>query len=333
MAMRVVSVAAWLCLASGVASVQTPARVDFGREVQPIFRARCYSCHGPSQQLQGLRLDRRRLAMPNRVGANGARIVPGNSDASPVYRKLVGTQAGLQMPPDAPLSAEQIAAIKRWIDEGADWPDELSGEAPRSTADPHATAIIDALRRGQSSVVARLLREHPVAVNRTGEGGVTPLMSATLYGDASSVAALLDRGADPNARNDANATALMYATDDAAKTRLLLTHGADANARSDEGQTALLIAVSNPGTSQVVKLLLDHGAVGPHAGRRASSDGSGRRGRPECAHLTAGPRRREDASGPDAGRAIEMWAMRRSSDAVDRHASVDWRADDGGDLG
>jgi ankyrin repeat protein len=85
-------------------------------------------------------------------------------------------------------------------------------------------------------------------------------MYAALYGDADSVRFLLDRGADPNARNDAKATALMFATDDAAKTRLLLNRGADANARSDDGQTPLLIAAARPGAIQVARLLLDHGA-------------------------------------------------------------------------
>ena len=54
---------------------QAPPKVDFARDVQPIFRQHCVECHGPSQQMRGLRLDRRRDAMPNRVGANGSRIV------------------------------------------------------------------------------------------------------------------------------------------------------------------------------------------------------------------------------------------------------------------
>jgi ankyrin repeat protein len=71
---------------------------------------------------------------------------------------------------------------------------------------------------------------------------------------------LLVRGANPNARNEAGATALMWAVDDPEKTRLLLKSGADPNARSADGQTPLLIAAGRPGASEVVKLLLDHGA-------------------------------------------------------------------------
>jgi mono/diheme cytochrome c family protein len=67
----------WLLLA-GSAIAQSPAKVDYARDIQPIFRDHCVECHGPSQQMRGLRLDRRRDALPNRVGANDARIVPGS---------------------------------------------------------------------------------------------------------------------------------------------------------------------------------------------------------------------------------------------------------------
>src|SRR5256885_17117817 len=111
------------CLSSGALTAQPSAKVDFARDVQPILREHCIECHGPSQQVRGLRLDRRRDAMPNRVGANGARIVPGNSARSSLYRRVSATQSGAQMPPSGPLPPEQINLIRAWIDQGADWPD------------------------------------------------------------------------------------------------------------------------------------------------------------------------------------------------------------------
>jgi ankyrin repeat protein len=243
-----------------VTTAQTRAKVDFARDVQPLLRANCYSCHGSSLQSGGFRLDLRRDSMPNRVGANGARIVPGNSASSRVYIRVAGNQGGLQMPPTGPLSAEEIGIIKAWIDQGAEWPDELSGETPSSPQDPQVTQLMNALRHGDRRAFERLLRANPKSAQSKGSGGDTPLMYAALYADANSVRLLLDMGADPNARNDAGATALLWAVDDAEKTQLLLEHGADANSRSNDGRTPVLLAASRFGAGNVVTLLIDHGA-------------------------------------------------------------------------
>lgn len=249
----------WICFNATLLSAQD-VPVDFGRDVQPIFRENCYGCHGPSQQIRGIRVDQRRSLMPNRVGANNARIIPGNSEGSRLYLALTGRQ-GLQMPPAGPLSPAQIEIVRLWIDQGADWPDSLAGEGSLPSADPHATLIMETLRKGDRQSVMKTLNEHPDVVNHFGASGHTPLMYAVLYGDTSSVRLLLDRGADPNLRNASKTSALMYAVDDPEKVRLLLDRGADANARSDDGQTPLLIAASGRGTPHVVaRLLMDRGA-------------------------------------------------------------------------
>jgi hypothetical protein len=91
------SVAATLLCAALLES-QAARKVEFGKDVQPILQASCVSCHGPVQQMGGFRIDQRRYAMPNRVGANGARIVAGDRSRSRVYQKIAGTGGGLQMP-------------------------------------------------------------------------------------------------------------------------------------------------------------------------------------------------------------------------------------------
>ena len=238
-------------------SPQVSAKVDFRQTVQPLFRQYCVGCHGPSQQMSGLRLDRRRDAMR---GGSIADIGPGNSAGSRLYLKLVGNEYGLRMPPTGPLSPEQIDLVKAWIDQGAEWPDDLSGETPPPPPDPKATRIMEALRHGDRQTFKKLLTEEPTVANLKGPGGSTPLMYAVLYGDAVSVRLLLDHAADANIRNEAGATALMWAVDDLEKSRLLVEHGADVNARSDDGRTPLIIAAGRSGSSPVVKLLLDHGA-------------------------------------------------------------------------
>ncbi len=247
----------WTFALAQAAHAQVPAKVDFARDVQPIFKTYCIGCHGPSKQMNGLRLDRRRDAMR---GGTMPMIGPENAAGSRLYLRLIGSQYGLQMPPTGALSTEEIQIIKTWIDQGAEWPDGASGEAPPAPPDRQAAAIMDALRNGDRQAFQKLLKADPQAGNRKGIGGSTPLMYAALYGDATAVRLLLESGSNPNIRNDAGATALMWAVDDAERTRLLLEHGADANARSDDGRTALLIAADQYGSGPVVKLLLDHGA-------------------------------------------------------------------------
>ena len=239
------------------ASAEEPAKADFVRDVQPLFKAHCTACHGSKQQKNGFRLDRRRDALRGGV-AN--QIAPGNSEASHLYFRLVGDRDGPQMPPEGPLSPEQIKVLKAWIDQGAAWPDEASGETPAPPADPKATRLMTLLREGDRAAFRTMLKEEPRAVKLQGPGGSTPLMFAALYGDAESVRLLLEAGADPNTRNEAGATALMWAVNDLDKTRLLIRSGADVNARSDDGRTPLLIAATWPGSFAVIKLLLDHKA-------------------------------------------------------------------------
>src|SRR5207253_1180947 len=238
-------------------TAQVSPKVNFRRDVQPIVREYCLSCHGPSQQMGGLRLDRRRDAMR---GGTVADIGPGNSAASRLYLRLIGNQYGAQMPLTGALNPEQINLIKNWIDQGAEWPDDIAGDAPSVAPEPRATRMMEALHDGNRQAFGKMLREDFNIANLKGPGGSTPLMYAALYGDPESVRALLESGADPNIKNDVGATALMWAVDDLEKTMLLLDHGANVNARSDDNRTPLLIAAGWHGSGAVVKLLLDHGA-------------------------------------------------------------------------
>lgn len=247
----------FICICNFEVSAQTPDKIDFRRDVQPIFKANCIGCHGPSMQKNGFRLDRRRDALR---GGTIAVIGPGNSAGSRLYQRLIGSEFGLQMPPTGALDAGKIDIIRRWIDQGAAWPDDAAGEMPVPPPDPNAAKIMAALRNNDRMVFMKSLSRYRASVNRKGPGGATPLMYAALYGDVESVRRLLQAGADPNLKNNAGATALLWAVNDLAKTQLLIEAGADVNAHSEEGQTPLLVAAGFSGSGPVVKLLLDRGA-------------------------------------------------------------------------
>src|SRR5712692_6501457 len=110
--------------------------VDSNRDVKPVLQANCYSCHGRSQQLSGLRLDIKVPAL--RGGDSGVVIIPGNSAQSKLIRRLAGPELGLQMPPTGPLSAEEIGVLRAWIDQGTTWPDATVEEtvAPEKAGPP-----------------------------------------------------------------------------------------------------------------------------------------------------------------------------------------------------
>ena len=244
----------YLCLVPGVFS--QPAKVDFARDVQPLFRQNCIGCHGPAKQNNGLRVDRRSSVL--KPGAR--RVVPGSSENSFLYHRLAGSDFGMQMPPTGALRPEQIQLIKAWIEQGAEWPDSLANEMELPPLNPKAVSMVETLCAADRQAFDKMVAEDPKLLNARGPEGSTPFMYAVLYSDAATLERLIQQGADPNKRNDAGASALMWAALDLEKTRVLVAHGGDVNARSDNARTPLMIAAGRPGGAPIVKLLLAHGA-------------------------------------------------------------------------
>ena len=95
-----------LPLLSPMAILAGESAEDFFRDkVEPILATHCLECHA-SDQKGGLDLSRRETAMKG--GESGAVISPGQPDES----LLLDYVASEAMPPDEPLSAEEITVLR-----------------------------------------------------------------------------------------------------------------------------------------------------------------------------------------------------------------------------
>jgi mono/diheme cytochrome c family protein len=98
-------------------------KVDFARDIQPLFAARCYRCHGSKRQAGGLGLHRREPARAG--GDSGPAFIPGKSGQSRLVRYVSGLDRDHVMPPSGKgerLTTREIGLLRAWIDQGASWP-------------------------------------------------------------------------------------------------------------------------------------------------------------------------------------------------------------------
>ncbi len=116
-------------------------RVDFDRQVHPILAERCVVCHSQEKRSGGLSLATLRDALDG--GRSGATVKPGNSAGSLLIQRVSGEAAPRMPLGGSPLSDEQVAVLRTWIDEGAratrtSAPAKPKWEAPLSLVRPAA---------------------------------------------------------------------------------------------------------------------------------------------------------------------------------------------------
>lgn len=128
-------------LAFAAGAVPTTTRLQYNRDVRPILAENCFACHGPdsASRQADLRLDRQGDATMMRNGH--APIVKGKPQASELIRRVTG-QGPLMPPPNGhkKLTAQQIATLKQWITEGAEYEKNWSYIPPRRGALPPVSA-------------------------------------------------------------------------------------------------------------------------------------------------------------------------------------------------
>ncbi|MBA2114983.1 PSD1 and planctomycete cytochrome C domain-containing protein [Bremerella alba] len=109
-----------ICLASNTCLADP---IDFVHDVRPILQKHCYECHAGDVRKSGLRLDVRSEAFKGGE-LYGESILAGKPEESPLWQFIADEDADLQMPPEGPTpTSEEVAMLRRWIEQGAVWPD------------------------------------------------------------------------------------------------------------------------------------------------------------------------------------------------------------------
>jgi len=90
--------------------------VNYYRDIEPILKENCVSCHQASLAAGGLRVDAPENLLQG--GASGKAVVPGKAERSLLYTRLTVTTEK-RMPPVGMVTEEQLALIRAWINLGA----------------------------------------------------------------------------------------------------------------------------------------------------------------------------------------------------------------------
>jgi DNA-binding beta-propeller fold protein YncE len=93
--------------------------VSFSKDLAPILLTKCQSCHGPKKAKGKYRVDTYARTISKGAGDHPG-FTPRNLNESEVYYRLTTDDKDERMPSEGnPLSGEQIALFKRWIQEGS----------------------------------------------------------------------------------------------------------------------------------------------------------------------------------------------------------------------
>jgi hypothetical protein len=127
---------ACLCLLICSVPILSAEDISYSRDIRPILSNRCFKCHGPDLKKAGLNLQSRDSAIKPR-GQRGPALVPGKSDDSLLFHRISSKEESERMPPRGiPLTAGQIAKLKTWIDQGAQYEEHWAYVQPRKQPPP-----------------------------------------------------------------------------------------------------------------------------------------------------------------------------------------------------
>ena len=151
------------CLLGATSFVKGEDRVDFNRQIRPLLSNRCFTCHGPDEHERkgDLRLDSREGAIAS-LGSLAA-VVPGDPDVSELLARVSLPDGDEDiMPPKgkgAAFTTDEIALIRRWIEQDAPYATHWSYLAPAAHEVPNVSDPAAAENEIDRFLLARLEKE------------------------------------------------------------------------------------------------------------------------------------------------------------------------------
>jgi len=136
--------------------------IAFARDIRPLLADNCFACHGPDENKRsaGLRLDTE-AGLHGKAGS-GFAVVPGKPGDSELFRRITHADPNKRMPHKSSgkqLTDDQIALIKRWIKQGADWQGHWAFVTPHRPTPPAIAGDNWSRNAIDRFVLARLKRE------------------------------------------------------------------------------------------------------------------------------------------------------------------------------
>jgi mono/diheme cytochrome c family protein len=117
-----------------------PAQIDFASQVQPLLETKCLECHNPDKVKGDLLMNTQDAMLKG--GEGGPALVPGQPDKSEIIKRIILPKGhdDVMPPKGPPLTAQQIDVLKRWVADGAKWP---QGLAIRHKSEAEVKALAD----------------------------------------------------------------------------------------------------------------------------------------------------------------------------------------------
>lgn len=116
------------------AAARADEKADFfEKRIRPVLIKACAECHSGKTPDGDFRVDK--LSEVLKGGMKGPGLIVGKPEASSLIKRLETTDKDLRMPPEESLSPDVIADFKRWIKDGAIWPEADVAWKPTNNSD------------------------------------------------------------------------------------------------------------------------------------------------------------------------------------------------------